>query len=70
MGVHDRVNFGRQPASRLLHVLFIIARDASSVLTHTHDVGIDHMHGRIMGCGQCIRDLVSDAGLSPVDAGN
>jgi hypothetical protein len=32
VGVHDRVNLGRQAPSRATHILMIVVRDAGSVL--------------------------------------
>jgi hypothetical protein len=46
-------------------VLLIIASDAGSVLMHSHDGRIDHLHRRIMHCSQCIHDLVPDASPFP-----
>ena len=67
IGIHDGVNFGGQPATRAAHVLLIIARDAGSVLMHSHDGRIDHLHRCIMHCSQCIHDLVPDASPSPAN---
>jgi hypothetical protein len=67
IGIHDGMNFGRQPATRAAHVLLIIASDAGSVLMHSHDGRIDHLHRRIMHCSQCIHDLVPDASPSPAN---
>ena len=60
--IHDGVNLGRQPASRSTYMLLGIARDAGSVLMHTDNGRIDHLHRRIMSCGQCLHNLVPDAG--------
>jgi hypothetical protein len=38
-GIDDRVNLGRQPASRPAHQLFTVSSDAGSVLMHTHAQG-------------------------------
>jgi len=48
-------------------MLLTITRDAGSVLMHTYDRRIDHLHRRIMSCGQCIHNQVPDACLSPAN---
>src|ERR1039458_7877997 len=48
-------------------MLFCIARDAGSVLMHTHDRRIDHLYCRIMSCGQCVHNLVPNARTSPTN---
>lgn len=48
IGVHDSVNFARQPPSRATPILVIVVRDTGSVLVHAHDGSIDHLHRRIM----------------------
>jgi limonene-1,2-epoxide hydrolase len=53
--------------AKAAHVLLIIASDAGSVLMHSHDGRIDHLHRRIMHCGQCIHDLVPDPSPSPAN---
>src|SRR5262249_61662012 len=44
-----------------------LASDAGSVLMHSHDGCIDHLHRNIMDCSQCIHDLVPDASPSPAN---
>src|SRR5258708_29930652 len=65
IGVHDSVNLARKPASRPAHVLFSVARNAGSMLVHTHDGCIDHLHRAIVSGGKRFHDLVPDASLSP-----
>jgi hypothetical protein len=43
-------------------VLLIIASDTGSVLMHSHDGRIDHLHSRIMHCSQCIHDHGASTG--------
>ncbi len=66
-GVHDRVNLAGKPASRPAHIFFSVPRDTGSVLVHTHDGGIDHLHRRVMAGGQRIHDAVPDASLPPTN---
>jgi hypothetical protein len=48
-------------------VLLNIAGDTGTVLMHTDDRRIDHLHYRIMSCGQCIHNLIPDASPSPAN---
>ena len=65
--IDGRVDFRLQPATRAAHVLLIIASDAGSVLMHSHDGRIDHLHRRIMTSGHRIHDPVRDAGPPPAN---
>jgi len=48
VGVNHHVAFAGQSASRAAHVLFMIFRDARSMLVHTYNGRIDHLHGGIV----------------------
>jgi hypothetical protein len=61
------LNLGRQSAARPAHQLFTVASNAGSVLVHAHDGGINHLHGRIMACGQCVHKLVPHASPTPAN---
>jgi hypothetical protein len=37
IGIHGGMNFGRQPATRAAHQLYIITGDAGSMLVHSHN---------------------------------
>jgi hypothetical protein len=63
IGVHDRMNLACQSASRAPHLLLAVAPDAGSVLVHSHNRGVDHLHRRIMSRGKRIHDLIPDASL-------
>jgi hypothetical protein len=65
--VHDGVDLGAGPPARPPHLLGSVAGDAGSVLVHTDDRRVDHLHGRIMGCGQGGHDLIPDACLAPAN---
>jgi hypothetical protein len=65
--VHDGVDLGAEPPARPPHLLGSVAGDAGSVLVHTDDRRVDHLHGRIMGCGQGGHDLIPDACLAPAN---
>jgi hypothetical protein len=65
IGVHDSMNLAREPSPRPAHMLFSVPRDACSMLVHTHDGCIDHLHRAIVCGGQCFHDPVPDASLSP-----
>jgi hypothetical protein len=41
--------------------------NAASVLMHSDNGCIDHLHRRIIHCGQCIHDLVPDTSPSPAN---
>ncbi len=66
-GIDDCMNLGRQSASRPAHQLFTITSDAGSVLMHAHNGRINHLHGRIMACGQRIHKLVPHASPAPAN---
>jgi hypothetical protein len=51
----------------VVHMLLSVARDAGPVLVHPHERRIDHLHRRIVSCGQPIHDLVPDASLPPAN---
>ena len=66
-GVHDSVNLAGEPASQPAHMFLSVPANTGSVLVHTHDGGINHLHRRIMACGQRIHDLVPDASPRPAN---
>src|SRR5664279_4884972 len=67
VGVHNGVDLTRQSASRAPHMLLCIARDAGPVLVHAYYGSINHLHGRIMACGQRIHQPVPNASLPPAN---
>ena len=66
-GVHDSLNLAGKAASRPARVFFSVPRDTGSVLVHTHDGGINHLHRRVTAGGQRIHDAVPDASLPPTN---
>jgi hypothetical protein len=66
-GIDECMNFGRQSASRPAHQLFTVASGAGSVLVHSDDGGINHLHDCIMACGQRIQKLVPHVGSAPAN---
>jgi hypothetical protein len=60
--------FAHAPCQRTSSlILLIVVGDAGSVLVHSHDRGIDHLHRRVMTGGQCVDDPVPYASLPPTN---
>ena len=67
MGIHHHVNLAGQAPSRATHIVLIVVGDAGSMLVHSHDRGIDHLHRSVMTSGQCVHDPVPYASLPPTN---
>ncbi len=67
IGVHDRVNFARQAASRATHILVIVVRNTGSVLVNVDYGGINYLYRRVMTGSQRFHDLTPDASQPPTN---
>jgi hypothetical protein len=67
VSIYDRVNLACQAAARSAHILLVVISDSGSVLVHAHNGSIDHLHRRVMSCGQRIHDPIPNAGPPPPD---
>ncbi len=61
------LNLACQAPSRATHILLYVVGDAGSMLVHSHDGGMDHLHRRVMTGGQCIHDPVPYTSLPPTN---
>jgi hypothetical protein len=67
LAVYDSVDFGAEPTAPPPHLLGSVAGDAGSMLVHTHDRGVYHLSGRIMGGTEPDHKPVPDASPPPAN---
>src|ERR1700751_5560403 len=67
IGIDQRMNLAGQSASRPPHRLSPVSRDARPMLMYANNRGVDHLHGGIMGAGQCTHELCPHARASPAN---
>src|SRR5262249_61917459 len=61
------MNLAGQAASRPAHELSPVPRNASTMLVYANDRRVDHLHGGILGAGQCAHELGPHARPSPAN---